>query len=513
MWAGLAALGLVLGLAFWMTHPPATEASTTLLLTVGPEGQPGTAILNDQAIAQSRGVAAIALRELKLPGSIDSLLATYKSTVVTDRVLRITVRAPSSGEAVRRANAIASAFLSFRAGQLRVQQKLQFAALDDVLTQSEQRIAALDARIRQLAAQFPSDSQQAQLTSLRATRERAVGELGVLRNQVNTAKATAQETTAEMVGQSKVLDQASPVPHSSLKPLVLFGGAGLVLGLFLGVGLVLVRALTSDRLRQRDDVAMALGAPVKLSISTKPASRWRPDLRRRAARGSDVSRIVAHLRAVLPGGPRCRALAVVPVDDTRVAALSVVSLAESLAQHDARVVVADLCEGAPAARLLGVQGVGVHPAQVAGAQLDVAIPDPGEIAPIGPFTAPPATNGEPAVTSEVADACSAADVLLTLATLDPSLAGDHLQTWAADAVVVVTAGRSSWTRIHGVGEMLRLAGIRMVSAVLVGADKWDETLGVRLTRPSGPDTTPAADRSGADAEPADHPSVSRFSRK
>jgi hypothetical protein len=43
---------------------------------------------------------------------------------------------------------------------------------------------------------------------------------------------------------------------------------------------------------------------------------------------------------------------------------------------------------------------------------------------------------------------------------------------------MVTAGRSSWTKIHAAGEMVRLAGTRLVSAVLVGADKTDESLGV-----------------------------------
>ena len=70
--------------------------------------------------------------------------------------------------------------------------------------------------------------------------------------------------------------------------------------------------------------------------------------------------------------------------------------------------------------------------------------------------------------------------MLTLATLDPAFGGDHLATWATDAVAVVTAGESSAERIHAVGEMIRLAGMRLDSAVLVGADKGDESLGVAL---------------------------------
>lgn len=81
--------------------------------------------------------------------------------------------------------------------------------------------------------------------------------------------------------------------------------------------------------------------------------------------------------------------------------------------------------------------------------------------------------------------------MLVLATLDPALGGDHLATWASDAVAVVTAGQSSWTKIHAVGEMLRLAQIRVASAVLVGADSADDSIGVlQFVEAGGPDELP-----------------------
>ena len=45
-------------------------------------------------------------------------------------------------------------------------------------------------------------------------------------------------------------------------------------------------------------------------------------------------------------------------------------------------------------------------------------------------------------------------------------------------MAVVTAGLSSVERIRGVGEMVRLAGMRVDSVVLLGADKSDESLGM-----------------------------------
>ena len=108
----------------------------------------------------------------------------------------------------------------------------------------------------------------------------------------------------------------------------------------------------------------------------------------------------------------------------------------------------------------------------------IAVPDRDDAAPVGPLrvvtsSAEPARAGDALVASY-----ASADLLLTLVTLDPALGGDHLATWATKAVVVVSAGQSSAERVHGVGEMIRLAGTRLDSAVLIGADRCDQSLGL-----------------------------------
>ena len=181
----------------------------------------------------------------------------------------------------------------------------------------------------------------------------------------------------------------------------------------------------------------------------------------------------------MPGSSRGpAALAVVPVDDLQVPALSLVSLALSLRGEGEQVVVADLCAGAPAARLLGAGEPGVREVSAHDTRLVVAVPERDDVVPVGPLARGPAPAQRSSFTEAVAAASASANLLLTLATLDPSLGGDHLATWATDAVAVVTAGRSSWAKIHGVAELVRLSGTRLASAVLVGADKTDESLGV-----------------------------------
>ena len=245
--------------------------------------------------------------------------------------------------------------------------------------------------------------------------------------------------------------------------------------------IVVVRAAVSDRLRRRDDVARALGAPVKLSVGPVRLRRWRPGARGLAAAGRpDIQQIAAYLRGTVPASGRGIAnLAVVPVDEPVVPALSLVALAMSFAQQGHRVVLADLASGAPAAKLLDTAAPGVRPVSADGAQVMLAVPGPDDLVPAGPLGRGRAgVDGQHvAFTEEVRTACGSADVLLTLVTLDPSVDGQHLATWAASAVAVVTAGQSSWTRIHAAGEMIRLDGMSLVSAVLVGADKADESLG------------------------------------
>jgi capsular polysaccharide biosynthesis protein len=468
---------MLLGLALCFLRGPVPQASTTLLLNVGPESQPGTAILNDQTIAQSRAVADQAKQALKLQETTDSFQSTYSATVLTDRVLSIDATAATMDQAVARADAVAAAFLKLRKDNLRQLQRLQFAGLDRELATGREGVASIDDKIRQLQQNGGS---QDEIQSLRTERGRASKDLQALDDQVSTAKAAAQQTTADMVGQSKVLDAASPEPAPSrTKTAILYGGAGLVAGLLVGIGITVVRALVSDRLWTRDDVAFALGAPVRLSVRTKAG--W---FRRRGRRGlasalknRDIQLVTSFLNDAAAARDPRRGLAVVPVDDDDVAALSVVSLALSLARWLPTVVVADLGAGRPIARLFGVEDADVHAIAVSGAELTLVVPEEGEVAPSGPFGPASPSGSDPGASAEVSQACEGADLVVVLATLDPSTGSEYLSTWAADAVVTVTAGRSSWTRIHAASELIRLGGSRLVAAVLLGEDKWDETLG------------------------------------
>ena len=472
-WCATAAIGLIVGCAFYFKSPPTYQATTSLWLTPGPYENSQTAANDYVAMGETRTVAGLAVQQLGLPESAASFLAAYKVTPLTERLVVITASAHSSNQAVLYTQAAAAAFLKFRAQEMETQQAQVLAALNQQVNQAQQRLNSINSQIHQLQAQSASS---AQLKSLQEEQAQAEISLSQSQQDASGTRAGNGAATEAAVKGSAVLDPAIPLAHSRLKPLIFDAAVGFIVGLTIGMALVVIQAVVSDRLRRRDDVAHALGAPVRLSVGAPRQRRWLPV--RRAAK-ADIQRIAVHLRHAVPGSSRNPAsLAVVPMDDPQVPALSLVALAVSCASEGKQVVIADLCSGAPAARLLGAAGPGVRAVVAQDAQLVVAVPERDDLAPLGPLHRESVPAERSGFAEAVADACASANLLLTLATVDPSLGAEHLTTWATDAVAVVTAGRSSWEKVHGVAELVRLSGTRLVSAVLIGADKTDESIGI-----------------------------------
>jgi len=442
-----AMLGMVAGAGLYLVAPPPYQASTSVLLTQNPTVNPVNTAQTDVALALTRSVAGPVLRRLGLHESVAAFIASYSVVPVTDRVLVFTANAPSGPDAVRRSAALAAQFLSFRADELLTQQQLVTRALTPQVQRARQRLASLTASIASISAQRATPRQASQLARLRDERYKAITALGTL----TLSEAGSQATTHSMIAGSGVLDAAALLPMSRRLP-VIYAADGLLIGLVGGIAFVAISALTTDRPRRREDVALALGAPVRLSVR-RPLGRWPRRLAaairwpRRAAAGRtrDVSVIVGYLRGAV-GRTTARgtaAMAVVAVGSPRVAAIAVRSLAVSLARDGRRVMVADLTPRAPAAGLLGVTYPGVRVVTADGVRVTVAVPDSAYVAPSGPV--PVGWVGRrPQASQLLVDAHDAADVLLTLASPDPALGAEHLASdpWrGAGAGPAPAAGR------------------------------------------------------------------------
>ncbi|HWF82109.1 MAG TPA: Wzz/FepE/Etk N-terminal domain-containing protein [Streptosporangiaceae bacterium] len=474
LWVAAALLGLALGGAAFVVKPPPYKATTSVLLTQSPSLSAQDQILTEVALVESRTVAEAAMRDLGLPLSVkavEAFSAKISATSLTDRVIQITVKGKSPSQAVSAARATATAFLRIRNDELRSAERLTMASLTEQISRGKQRLQALTAQIAALRASGQAISQPSKLAGLDGQQNELRNALTGLVQAATIFESTAAVTTATVVHGSQVLDPASPSPRSRLRyPLLYFGG-GLLGGLAVGFGLIITAALVSKRLRRRDDIARVLGGPVLLSVGRVRAGgllgRSWPAVARRPA----VRQIVAYLGKSLPVGRETSTLAVVAVDDLRVPALTLVSLASSYAADGKRVLIADLTPSMAVGRLLDVTEVGVKLTEADGHEVLVAVPEAGTGLPQGPV------NTSSPVDEPLERAYRTADIMLTLVTLDPAVGADHLPTWAGDAVVMLTAGMSSATKIHAVGEMIRAAGTALISAVLLGADRSDESLG------------------------------------
>jgi len=463
-WVTLAVLGLVIGAGYYVVSPPAHSAKTSVLLADDPSQTPINEVQTDLALAQSLPVATAVVGQLGLPQTPESFLGSYGTASASPQVITITAKGKTSDEAVQIAQAIAQHFLAIRAAYQQTQYNLEQAQLDQDLATAQEKVNKAVTPAQQTAAQ---------------------NNLSTVQSYVFPTLAAAKTTLQSMIKGSVVLNAAQPVKASLAKGILEYAGAGLVVGLALGVGIVVISAITSDKLRRRDDIAYAIGAPVRLSVGRlRDAGRFRvgwPLARSGGSRG-DTARVVEHLqKVILAGGDHeTVSLAVVPVDDTASAARAVVALAGSVAGSK-QVILADLSAGAPAARLLGATKPGLVKVDRGGGHLTVMVPAADDIAPVGPLPGL-LQNAKP--DAELASACAEADIVLSLVSLDPARGGDHLGTWATNVVAVVTAGRSTATRIHTVGQMIQLSGARLASVVVMDFDKTDESLGVSAAYPA-----------------------------
>jgi capsular polysaccharide biosynthesis protein len=481
VWIAATFAGLVISLGLFVVAPPAYSAQTTILITNDPNADPAVQIEGDVELAQNPQVAQAAMVALARAGKpssahgIGGFAASYTATASSDRILQITTRADSNAEAIAEADAITKAFLKFRAYTLRAQQVLAIDQITPLVTLRNKQFNTLSTLLARVSAEPPSPARAASLHQLRAKYRQEGTALGAL---VYTLQNYPVVTTTEIQGTS-VLDPAAPIPPSRKHLAALNAIAGTASGFGLGLILVAVGAVLSDRARTRDDIARALGARVR--------SIRKPRLLRRLPLGSPLgyfrgrsARLLADqlLDAIPPG--RRGSLTVVAADNVPVTAAAMARLATACAEQGRRVVLADLSGRARAGRILGARGPGVHQVQAGTAQLVVAVPEPDDIVPTGPFATDQLAGlpiGHSDRSASVTEACRSADLVLSLATVDPAVGAEHLATWATDAVVVMTAGRSGLTAIHATGELIRIAGLELSFGVLVDADKADESFG------------------------------------
>jgi Chain length determinant protein len=459
VWLICAALGLLIGLSYHFVVPRSYSAYATLYLAQPPGTDPAVGISNDLALLQTTAVGQKAvdlLGERSLsPGA---LLGKSPGVVQSDNVLRLNASGPSKAEAVRRANALATGFLEFRSQRLQAQTSAANQALEKQIGSLQQQISQLTTTINQLGS-----TQSAELTKLVGEQSSDSSELTNLEQSVQQNQLASVAVTTG----SRVVTPGTLVPASTVKLFALSGLSGLIGGLVVGVAYVAVQAVVSDRLRRRDEVASLLGAPVEMSVPPIDHPKRKPEawIAQSAMKPSRQLGAMANYlsRCAVAEGDRITLL-VVALDDLTVPAAALAVLAKHLADSGQSVLVADMTSDGLLAR--GVGGLRVQRSSLAGApegDLHAVTAHPEEVSNMD--TSPWTANESPA------------RVVLTLAAVDPGKGAWHLG-WANQAVVAVTAGRSSAQRVSSTAVLLRSAGVMIRSGVLIGADAQDESIGL-----------------------------------
>jgi hypothetical protein len=456
-WTSCVALGLVIGAAFHLVVPAKYTAVTILYLTEPASGS--YKVSDDASLVGTNAVAYRAANLLHIYNTND-LPGTWEGVAVGDVLLQIQGNGDTRASAVRWTKALASAFLTVREQTLGEQTQVVVSSLDKQATQLQADVQSLNNTITALSSGGPGDANQ--VTEMLTERGTDQAQLTTLQNEV---QQDLLAETALNTG-SYILDPAQAALVHTNRIFAEDGLAGLVAGLAIGTGIIVVGAIISDRPRRRAEVAAVLGAPVELSLRGAPGE---PGLLRRTARrrfvkrpGPQLKLAQRRLRERLGQSPR-PALALVTTGKgcKGTAAVMLVGTALSLAAEGKRVLLVDMAEGRPLAKLLGSRSKGSAVRTIISGKQQLRL----------------AVAPEDVTTLDLEEVTKDTDAVLLFATADPALGAEHLRRWAGDAVVVLRAGKVSDVLIEAAGQMLREAGVVPVSAILLGADKADETFG------------------------------------
>jgi capsular polysaccharide biosynthesis protein len=468
-WVFLALLSLLGGLAVAVFLPPPYTATATLLLAHPSGTDAERAMPTELELLKTRTVAQGAVDQAHLNLSAQDLLAQYDGAVGSDQILTVTATATTAGEAARRADAVAASFLAFRQSQFRQQLQAAVGALQDRVNTLATELSTLDDQVNAYSAAPQKDP-----VAIRAFgdvlthRAQLADQISTLQREVDTNRSD----TGAVIAGSRVVDKAAGNKRSAAKKFVEYALAGLVLGLVVGVGGIVSHEVISEAVSSRVDTANALGVAVTVSVGAIATPLWgrRRRLPADPTKVPGVALIVRHLRQALdhPPGPQA-GLVVATVGGEWPSVVAVAGLARELAAAGRRVRIVDATRAssgplrqlaAPAPASDGRGAIGVVPAM-------------------------------PGATADTATASDDNEAVIVLANLDPELGALHLRAWASTAVAVVMAGKATPTALQSAAQMLRAAGIDLVSGALVGAARSDETLGVPTRRPSAPAYQPA----------------------
>jgi capsular polysaccharide biosynthesis protein len=461
MWLSLALLGLIAGGLVAVFLPP-TPTAITRLLVVHENDQAsdsGNLMQTDVAVLQTTRIAGDALKRIGSDDPPDEFLKTYKGTGLTSNVLEIEVTGTSTGEAVRRARALADAFIDDHvrrtqmaadadAKALIAQQdrtQVELNKVNGAITAAEAKVAAAgkdkngDGVADGTANGGVSATETETLYARRAELTSKISELG---NRADEAGIGAPRVTTG----TQIVDAPRAVPFSLPVTSATNAAIGFGLALVAGITIAAVTGVVRDKPVLRRDIAAHLGASVIAQVSMPGRGITRFWRQSRAVR--ERKRVAGTLvRLVRSGaGP----VSVLELGSRRLAAALALDVATELSTDRDVVIIEDpagrvVADDLPGRDLHEITGRAVRPIRIVGAD----------------ETGP----GRPGETR------------IGIGSVTPGTAWTDLRHLGNETLLVVRTGFANTAWLHTVACQLADCRIPIVGVVLVDPDPRDKSDG------------------------------------
>lgn len=478
--AGILLAGLVT-----MILPKTYATQSKLNLGRRPTGLNPTEVMRTEVAQANRSeMAQRVIDALSLNIKVEDMLKKYKASSLTDDVLVFDVEGPTADEAVQRADKFAEEFKLMREERMD----------DDLRTENssrETKVKELQAKIDTIDGELPGASGNiTQYDALIRQKTDLIGQQTTLQSKIDDTK-----TEVALAKKNTYVLQAALKPSAPIKPSLRFNLVlGLAGGLIVAGTYVLVKDVLSGKLRTRDAIAEAVGAPVLAGFSAAGGSGSAKGLSSRAVSRPGAQLIRAARAVVNELGPDASPdapilIASVEADgEAALLALTVANLLADLGRGKLMLADASMFQP-PVPRLLQAAGALPEGANVSG--------DDGDVA-----RCYMAVDGQSGAQQwqPVAARAAAGDLVGLLAPADSSKLGDDAPTVVAflgswedpdeaaalrlstdrlrpRAVVVVGAGRSTHPTIYRHVATLSRFGVAVQATVVAQPDRFDVTTG------------------------------------
>ena len=465
-------VGGVLGAVYFAAVPAQREATVQLLLSHDPTIGSSSAIATDMSLLRTRSVASAVIDDLGLDMTPEAFQQTVTAATPTDQIMVLTVSAPTNSRS-RSNERDGWRSTSWRSGTPRSRPSRPLSPAGTATSWPRSRCSRTSCAPSTTPCCRPGTP---------ARPPTCWGRLTSLDSETQALQQKADDVTLRtdsVVASSHVVDQASVVPESSLGRLLLAIASGVLIGAALAIGVVLFVAVTSDRLWRRDEVATALGVPVRYSVGRIRPKRWGPRSLR-ARRETNLAVLVRGMAQALHGAEQRRPrLTIVPVGCTDEAQLAVVTLGKVAHAAGLKPFLVDLTDAGTLSGAVARASRTSHDEEHQEAPAVFRPPGVPSLAqgPVGVWLG---AGAEVPPNHPQRSAWDERGIVVTLAEVDPAVGAEHLPAWSDQAVVMVRAGRASAERLRTIAELVRHAGVPVRDALLVHADRTDESLGVPL---------------------------------